>query len=206
MPRLIILDLGGVQVFRDRKLHAQSCSQLLYDSGFSLSPEDYYKAFHNYYIPYSLGKYSSDAEFYHLVLGDLGVPFNIKLAKELHNLYYQSFGQYPQIPRLLHQLRQRYPLFLLTNQVNHWADFILDKFRLKGFYQYQVVSQSAGFRKPDPEIFRMALRLANMDPQDCVFFDDKQENVRTAQSFGMVARQVDPSQGLTFELVSDILE
>ena len=204
--RVIILDLDGVQVFKDIQLHISSCSQLLQEQGFPVSPEQYYHTFMKYYLPYSLGKYNSDSQFYKLVFGEIGVQFEFGLAKELHQLYYQSFGRYPQVPAILTKLHQRYPLFLLSNLVNHWVDFILKKFGLNGIYTYQIVSQSAGVRKPDPEIYQKAMELSAASPGDCILFDDKEENVRGAARVGIEARRVDPSKGLTLADVRDLIE
>ena len=201
---MVIVDLEGVQVFKDASFHLQWCSKLLDDHGFLVGPEEYSRAFQAQYDLYSVGKFSSDGQFYKLVLDSLGVPFNVRLAQQLHSIYYQSFGEYPQAHDAIISLYRKYPLFLLSNLVNHWAEFILDKFKFKGFYQYQIISQSAGARKPDPGIYKMALRLSSMKPEDCVFFDDKPEDVETAKSLGMDSRRVDPAQGLTLEDVADL--
>jgi FMN phosphatase YigB (HAD superfamily) len=207
MPKkLVMLDLEGVQVFKDRQLHAGICSQLLEERGFPVTKDQFYQAFRQCYIPYSLGKYSSDSQFYTHVFNQLDIPFDISLAKELHQLYLQSFGQYPQIPAIITKLRRHYPLFLLSNHINHWVDFLLKKFNLKGIFTYQIISQSAGVRKPDPEIFYKALELAAVTPETCVFFDDKKENVRAAAHLGIEARGVDPSIGLTLDQVRDLIE
>lgn len=205
MPRIVILDLEGVQVFKDWGLLRQSCSDRLLDAGFNISAEAYGRAFMDYYRMYSAGRYSSDAQFYKLVLESLGIPFSLSLAKDLHQRYYQSFGIYAQSRDTVLSLKSRYPLMLLSNLVNHWAEFLMDTFRLKGLYQYQIISQSAGYRKPDPLIYELALRLASVKPQECVYLDDKTANVEAGRAMGMDARKVDASQGLTPDLVADLL-
>ncbi|MEY9215370.1 HAD family phosphatase [Thermobifida halotolerans] len=48
-----------------------------------------------------------------------------------------------------------------------------------------VISGEVGMRKPEPEIFRHALELVGLEPQDCVFVDDVESNVAAAVELGM---------------------
>lgn len=49
-----------------------------------------------------------------------------------------------------------------------------------------VISGEVGMRKPEPEIFRHALELVGLEPQDCVFIDDVESNVAAAVDLGMI--------------------
>jgi HAD superfamily hydrolase (TIGR01509 family) len=204
--RIVILDLEGVQIFIDKPLFGSSCSQLLQGNGYPTTEEQYNSAFRQHVRLYTIGKYSTDAQFYSRVFEQLDIPFDLNLAKKLHQLYYQSFGQYPQIPELLTKLHKHYPLLLLSNHINHWVEFLLEKFRMGGVYKYQIISKSAGVRKPDPEIYYKVMSLAAVRPEECVYFDDKEENVHAALHLGMDARLVDRSTGLTLEQVKDLIE
>ena len=46
-------------------------------------------------------------------------------------------------------------------------------------------------RKPEPEIFLELLRCEGAEPQDCIFFDDSQENCDAARSMGIDAVKVE---------------
>ncbi|PZU85510.1 MAG: HAD family hydrolase [Shinella sp.] len=47
-----------------------------------------------------------------------------------------------------------------------------------------VVSGREGLIKPDPEIFHLFLRRAGLDAADCIFIDDKADNIAAAASLG----------------------
>lgn len=49
-----------------------------------------------------------------------------------------------------------------------------------------VISGEVGMRKPDERIFRHAVEQLGLAPQDCVFIDDIEHNVRAAEALGMV--------------------
>jgi HAD superfamily hydrolase (TIGR01509 family) len=53
--------------------------------------------------------------------------------------------------------------------------------------QFDAFFSSAveGTRKPDPQIYLNACRRLDVRPQDCLFMDDTEPNIRTAQELGM---------------------
>lgn len=49
-----------------------------------------------------------------------------------------------------------------------------------------VLSGDVGYRKPQPEIYRMTASQLGLEPQDCVFVDDLKSNITGAEAVGMV--------------------
>ena len=80
------------------------------------------------------------------------------------------------------------PLYAITNfSGEFWPPFrareadVFDRFR--GI----IVSGDEQLTKPDPAIYRLALDRFDLRAQDCVFVDDRADNVAGAQSVGMGA-------------------
>ncbi|MEU0488326.1 HAD family phosphatase [Nocardiopsis sp. NPDC006139] len=48
-----------------------------------------------------------------------------------------------------------------------------------------VISGEVGMRKPEPRIYLHTCRRMGLRPQECVFIDDLEHNVRTAEELGM---------------------
>jgi putative hydrolase of the HAD superfamily len=48
-----------------------------------------------------------------------------------------------------------------------------------------LISGEVGMRKPDPEIFLEAAKLLDLEPTDCVFVDDLEQNAEGAEAVGM---------------------
>jgi len=61
------------------------------------------------------------------------------------------------------------------------------RFGLKDFVDFFVVSSFVHFRKPDRDIFRVALDVAQADPAEVVYLDDRQMFVEVAGRMGMQA-------------------
>jgi len=99
---------------------------------------------------------------------------------------------------LLKELKQRYRLILLSN-TNHihmdyiriymhqeFGEDILDSIFHKCFY-----SQEIGLRKPDKEIYEYVLQQENLQAENCLFLDDKAENLIEPQKLGIQTILVD---------------
>jgi putative hydrolase of the HAD superfamily len=70
---------------------------------------------------------------------------------------------------------------------NSWGTSIYEPRILDKLFDAVVISGEAGLHKPQPEIFLLAAERLGVAPQDCVFVDDLRENVRGAETVGMMA-------------------
>jgi len=52
-------------------------------------------------------------------------------------------------------------------------------------FDYTVISGDVGMRKPEEQIFRYTFELIGLPPEECVFIDDLEHNIRAAASLGM---------------------
>ena len=95
---------------------------------------------------------------------------------------------FPGARETVHELRKSYRVGCLSNSNPlHWSKFD----DLEDMFDISVFSHLIGAIKPDREIFALAVSECDVDPQDVYFFDDCAANVRSAQSLGMNAFQVD---------------
>jgi len=62
--------------------------------------------------------------------------------------------------------------------------FIDDK-GLGRYFNQIVISSALGTRKPDKTIFEKILELLDITPQEAVFIDDKEENIKSAEDLGI---------------------
>ena len=68
---------------------------------------------------------------------------------------------------------------------NSWGN-TYPRERFDEIFDAVVISSEVRMRKPDPEIFRHALDLVGLPPQECAFVDDIEHNVRAAEELGIV--------------------
>jgi len=73
----------------------------------------------------------------------------------------------------------------INNEGKELNDYRIQKFSLHECFDAFVSSCEVGMRKPDPGIFRLAMGIAQVSPDQCVYFDDRQILVDAAAKTGM---------------------
>ena len=86
---------------------------------------------------------------------------------------------------LVRRLKLRHHLVLGSNtDAIHFAHAVERFPVLKDFEQY-FLSYEMGLFKPDPAFFHYILKTLDNRPTDCIFIDDRAENVETALAVGI---------------------
>lgn len=76
---------------------------------------------------------------------------------------------------------------VLSNSVGADPFDLYAGYDLEGSYDAVVISERHGLRKPEPEIFRLALSMLELPAEACVFVDDTPEYVAAAEELGFAA-------------------
>ena len=71
---------------------------------------------------------------------------------------------------------------------------------LKERFDHFLESSVLGLRKPDPEIYRYACRVLDIEPREAVFLDDIGANLKSARALGMTTLKVDDPETAIVEL------
>ncbi len=79
-----------------------------------------------------------------------------------------------------------YDFVLLSNDVSEWSEYITAHYKLDKYFKDKVVSGDVGCRKPDEEIFRMALERTERKPEQCMFIDNSVSNLQAAAKLGIM--------------------
>ncbi len=88
---------------------------------------------------------------------------------------------------LLKRVGRRVPTYLLSNTNALHFDFIRERYAFPHQVRGAILSHEVGLRKPDPAIYRAALKLSKTRAEETVFVDDLAENVAAAAEAGLVA-------------------
>lgn len=92
---------------------------------------------------------------------------------------------YPDAESLLLSLADRYQLGVIANQPAGTEER-LQNYGLRCFFSVCISSTELGIAKPDPEIFRVALKEAGCLPHDAVMIGDRIDNdIKPAKALGM---------------------
>lgn len=105
-----------------------------------------------------------------------------------------AYALLPGMEDILREHKGR-PMYALSNYSN-WYHLIEEATGLSRYIRWDFVSCETGLRKPDPEAYLHPTRALGVEPNACVFIDDRQVNVDAARAVGMQAilRTPDPEQ------------
>ena len=75
----------------------------------------------------------------------------------------------------------------INNEPKELNEYRIKKYNLHNFFDAFVSSCEVCMRKPDPGIFRLALGIAQAQPHECLYFDDRVMLVEAAKKEGIHA-------------------
>jgi len=88
---------------------------------------------------------------------------------------------------LMRRLKERYHLKIvaINNEARELNDYRINKFQLNQFVDFFISSCFVHLRKPDADIFRLALDIAHVLPENALYIDDTQMFVDIARNLGI---------------------
>ena len=94
---------------------------------------------------------------------------------------------YPEMIRLVRELKTKYGLkvFVVSNEGRELTEYRIRKFVLGSFVDAFVSSCFVHLRKPDNDIYRMALDLIQIPAERIAYLDDRILFVEVAAKFGL---------------------
>ena len=98
---------------------------------------------------------------------------------------------YPEVVEVLENLRPQFQLAVVSN-FDGRLRFILEHLGVSKFFPHVFVSSEIGADKPDPEIFRRALKFIDLKPAQVMHVgDDPQRDWKAASAAGLSIFQLD---------------
>ena len=98
---------------------------------------------------------------------------------------------YPEVPDVLEELRSRFQLAVISN-FDGRLRFILQHLGISSYFSYIFISSELGADKPDPEIFRRALNLIDLNANEVLHVgDDPERDWKAAKEAGLIVFQLD---------------
>ena len=94
---------------------------------------------------------------------------------------------YPEMIELVHQLKARYGLkiVVVNNEARELNSYRIRKFKLDGFVDSFISSCFVHVRKPDADIFRFALDIAQAPVRQVVYIENTPMFVQVAENLGI---------------------
>jgi len=171
----IFVDVGGVLLTNgwDRSMRKQAAET------FGLDYAEMDERHHPTFNTFEEGKLSLEEYLDRLVFYQ-SRPFS---REEFKAFMFARSQPYPEMLALIRSLKARCGLKVaaVNNEGRELNAYRIHKFRLVEFVDFFVSSCFVHFRKPDADIYRIALDVAQVTPEEVVYIDDRALFVEVAQ-------------------------
>ncbi len=177
----VCVDIGGVLLTNgwDHTMREQAARE------FGLDYDDMNERHHLTFDTYEEGKLTLD-EYLSRVVFHAERRFTREQFKAF--MFAQSRPDQEMI-NLIRNLKTTYHLRVasVSNEGRELTVHRIQTFALNNFIDFFVSSWFVHFRKPDADIYRMAIDIAQAQPEDIVYIEDRQMFVEVAKSLGLRA-------------------
>jgi putative hydrolase of the HAD superfamily len=136
-------------------------------------------------------------ELVNLVLAHVAPSLNEFDRENFFEIAYEHFAEsgvwklYPEVPAVLRQLQPRFQLAVISN-FDGRLRLILKHLGISKFFTHTFISSEIGADKPDPEIFKRALRIIGLQPSEALHVgDDPERDWEAASRAGLSIFQLD---------------
>ena len=175
----LFLDVGGVMLTNgwDRKSREAAAKQ------FNLDLDELNDRHRMTFDTYESGKLSLD-EYLNRSVFYKDRPFTPEQFRVF--MFAQSIA-YPEMIDLIKGLKARYGLKIavVNNEGRELNEYRIRTFYLNEFVDFFISSCFVHFRKPDADIWKIALDIAQVPREEVVYIDDRPMFVQVAQGLGL---------------------
>ena len=111
-------------------------------------------------------------------------------TKDFTDFMYSRSQELPEMLPYLVEWKKKHPdirVISINNEPRELNHYRIRKFQLQRFFDAFISSCEVGMRKPNPGIFQLALGIAQINPDECIYFDDREMLVHAAAETGIPA-------------------
>ena len=178
--KVIFFDVGGVLLSNGWGHESRQLATKQFDFDFNE-----FETLHNFiFNVYEIGKISLD-EYLDITVFNQPRAFT---REDFKLFIYSSSVELPDTLQWLIQWKQQHPqvkLVSINNEGKELNNYRITKFQLHKCYDAFISSCEVGMRKPDPGIFKLAMGIMQVQPEHCMYFDDRVILVEAAQRLGI---------------------
>jgi putative hydrolase of the HAD superfamily len=175
----LFVDIGGVLLTNgwDHNIRAQAAEK------FGLDYAEMNERHHLTFDTYEEGKLSLD-EYLNRVVFYQERSFS---REEFKAFMYAQSQPFPEMIELMRELKTQYGLQIaaVSNEGRELTVYRVKQFKLGAFIDFFISSCFVHYRKPDADLYRIALDIAQVRPEQVVYIDDRPMFVEVAQGLGI---------------------
>ncbi|CAN5433475.1 HAD family phosphatase [soil metagenome] len=175
----LFLDIGGVLLTDgwDRNSRQEAAKM------FHVDHDEMEDRHHLNFETYELGKMTLDTYLDRVVFYQKR-DFS---PDEFKPFMYQQSQPFPKMIELIIHLKKEHGLKIavISNEGRELNEYRIKKFKLHEFIDFFISSSIVNLRKPDAEIFSLALDIAQVKTAESIYIDNQPMFVKIAEGFGM---------------------
>ena len=175
----LFLDVGGVLLTNGWGHQSRAVAAKTFDLNLDAMEDRHHLTFDTYEVgKLTLEEYLSRTVFYE------ERPFTRDQFREF--MFAQS-QPYPEMLELVRTLKAQHKLKIavVNNEARELNSHRIRRFKLDEFVDFFISSCFVHFRKPDADIFRLALDIAQSPAEQVVYIDDQPMFVQIAERLGI---------------------
>jgi putative hydrolase of the HAD superfamily len=175
----LFLDIGGVLLTNGWDHHARERAA----TNFNLELAEMEDRHHLTFDTYEEGKLTLE-EYLGRVVFYQERPFT---RAQFRRFMFAQSKPYPEMIELVAQLKVRHGLKIavVSNEGRELNTYRIRKFKLGGFVDFFISSSFVHLRKPDADIFRVALDIAQVPVDEIVYIENTPMFVQIAEGLGI---------------------
>lgn len=180
MIKAIFFDLMNV-IFKGGFLEAIE----EYGRELNIDPNEIYKIIHDFdgWKSFSLGKISQD-EFYRMCSERAAGRFNFE-GEHFSELLKKNIEPNLEMTDLIKSLSGDHIIGVVSNIAKEWYGAIIKKIDFSDTIKVKAISGYLHVRKPDEQIFSIALDKAGVKGEEAIYVDDRSDRIDGAQKLGI---------------------
>lgn len=179
MKKLLFIDIGGVLLTNGWDRHARALAV----KQFGLDGVELENRHHLTFDTFEIGKLSLEDYLNRIVFYEKR-PFT---KEQFTEFMLEQSRPFPEMIQLVKGLKQKYGLkvVVISNEGREFNEYRIKKFKLNEIIDFYISSSFVHLRKPDLEIYQMALDLVQVDPKQTLYIEDRQLFVEVAEQLGI---------------------
>lgn len=195
MPiRALFWDIGGVLLSNawDRTERAEALQH------FNLDPDEFHSRHEMLVSSFERGKITLD-EYLERTIFYRERPFTLQAFRDYMLGLSKPFPENLEFARALSD-SGKYFMSTINNESRELNYYRMEKFELRKIFRLFISSCFVGLRKPERDIYRLALETTQVPAEECCFIDDRALNLECAAKLGMHTIQIQTLEQLKADL------
>lgn len=179
MTTTLFLDIGGVLLTDgwNRNSRKEAAKE------FELNVDDMEERHHLTFDTYEVGKLSLDEYLKRIVFFEK----RDYAPEQFKEFMFSRSKPFPEMIDLVKHLKAKHKLkvAVVSNEGRELTEYRIKKFKLNDFVDFFISSSFVHLRKPDVDIYKLALDVSQVAPEEVVYIEDRPLFVQVGQSLGL---------------------